>query len=142
MDFDILIPAFIGLFLGVGFSVMLGVYNKNTASTVTKGLFGITSSALLNDIIIFLMAFFVVVASTFSILIRDLTFPQAYPLNFTLETLFVAFVPALMIFAMTILRNKPVSAGVFLEYGLLAVKFGLAHILFQFSGVYTNVFGL
>jgi hypothetical protein len=142
MNLQILYPISIGLVGGLFFSIFLGVYNKHTSSALTNELFGVNSPTLLMYLTLGIMSFFLVVASTFAILIRDLKFPQEHPIPFTLETLFISFVCALMIFAMHFFRRQKITSTVFMEYILLAVKFGIAHILFQFSGVYTTVFGV
>ena len=98
-----------------------------------------TSSQLLNYIVIVLTVFSLVVASAFSILIQDLKYPNEHPVKFTIETLAVSFFPALIIFIIVFLRGKQVTKLTIAEYLALAVKFGLIHILFQFSGVYSAI---
>jgi hypothetical protein len=72
--------------------------------------------------------------------VKDLDYPQANPLYFTLETLFASFVPASMFYAIMFLRGIPSTFGRNIEYLALSVKFGLLHVLFQFSGFYTYAF--
>jgi hypothetical protein len=142
MDYSIISPVLYGLLFGGIFSVALGVHSKGTATELTHTLFGMSSSDLLKYFIIFIITFTLVVASTFSILIQDLKFPNEHPIPFTVETLAVSFLPSLVLFLMTILRQKPITRNTYIEYVLVSAKFGIAHILLQFSGIYTSVFGL
>jgi hypothetical protein len=52
----------------------------------------------------------------------------------------MAFLPSLIIFAMTLLRGYKITGETFEEFGLLVVKFGILHVLLQFSGFYSYVF--
>ena len=139
MNYDLLKPVIGGLVTGGAFSLVLGVYNKRTATDVTHNLFGISSTALLQYIVILIMTFSVIVASAFSILIRDLAYPVANPIRFTVETFLMALLPSTLIFILPLMRQKAVTELTWIEYGAMAVKFGLVHILFQFSGIYTSM---
>jgi hypothetical protein len=81
-------------------------------------------------------------AAGVSFLIRDLEYPTENPALFTAETLYASFVPASVLLLMNFLREKPFTQTTVFEYILFAIKFGLAHILLQFSGVYGAVFKL
>ena len=142
MDYNIISPILYGLLVGGIFSVALGVHSKRTVTEITHPLFGITSAQLLVYMILFIITFTVVAVSMFSVIIRDLKFPEEHPISFTVETFAVSFLPSLVLFIMTILRDKPITRHTYIEYLLLSVKFGLAHILMQFSGIYTSVFHL
>ena len=135
----ILKPVGYGLLIGLLFSLSLGIHSKSTATGITHTLFGMTSSQLLNYIVIVITVFSLVLASAFSILIQDLKYPDEHPVKFTIETLAVSFFPALIIFIIVFLRGKEVTKLTIAEYLALAVKFGLIHILFQFSGVYSAI---
>jgi hypothetical protein len=135
-------PVLYGLLGGAVFSLALGVHSKRTATEITHTLFGMTSAQLLIHTILFIITFTLVLASAFSVLIRDLHYPNEHPIAFTVETFAVSLFPALVLFIMTIMRNKPITRHTYIEYVLLSVKFGLAHILMQFSGIYTSVFHL
>jgi hypothetical protein len=142
MDYTLISPVLYGLLIGGLFSLALGVHSKGSATEITHTLFGMTSSKLLIYLILFVITFTLVVASVFSVLIQDLKYPNEHPISFTIETFLVALFPALLIFIMTFLRNKPITRNTYIEYVLLSVKFGLAHILLQFSGIYSSVFEL
>jgi hypothetical protein len=142
MDYSIGTPILYGLLLGALFSLALGVHSKGTATEITHTLFGMTSSQLLIYMILMIVTFTLVMASVFSVLIQDLKYPNEHPVAFTVETFAVSFLPSLMLFLMTVIRGKPITRYTYMEYILLSVKFGLAHILMQFSGIYSSVFHL
>ena len=142
VEFSIIPPLLWGLLAGALFSVALGVHSKRTATELTHTLFGMTSMTLLKYIIVVLIAFSIVIVSTFSVMIQDLKYPNEHPIPFTVETFAVSFIPSLILFLMVIMRGKPITCTVYMEYFLLSLKFGIAHILLQFSGIYTSVFGL
>jgi hypothetical protein len=142
METSLVSPVLYGLLFSSAFSLLLGVHSKRTLTEITHPLFGLNSAQLLNYIIIFLGTIFVVIAAVFSVMIEDTKYPNEHPLNFTAETAAMALFPSLMIFILFYFRNKPITHAVYVDYVLLCVKFGLAHLLFQFSGIYTSVFGL
>jgi hypothetical protein len=142
MDASIVKPVAYGLLAGLIFSVALGIHSKRGATGITHTLFGMSSSELINATVILVMTFSLVIAAVFSILIQDWTYPREHPIPFTIETLAVSFFPALIIFIIMYLRNKKFTGATYLEYLALAVKFGLVHILFQFAGIYSSVFGI
>ena len=94
----------------------------------------------MTDAIVIVIVGSFVFLSTISAIVKDLGYPRAKPINFTIETLLMAFLPATVIFAMTHLRGHPINTKTFEEFGLLSVKFGLLHILLQFSGFYSYAF--
>jgi hypothetical protein len=51
----------------------------------------------------------------------------------------MALFPSSVIFLMTYFRGHSIDQNTWLEYFGLCIKFGLLHILFQFSGVYTSI---
>ena len=142
MEFSIFPPILWGLLVGGIFSVALGVHSKRSATELTHTLFGMTSMTLLKYIILVLITFTVVILSSFSVLIQDLKYPNEHPIPFTAETFTVSLIPSLIIFVMVAMRGKPITQRVFMEYILLSLKFGIAHILLQFSGLYTSVLEL
>jgi hypothetical protein len=80
------------------------------------------------------------VLAGFSVLVRDLSFPRANPISFTIETILMGFLCSSIIFAMTALRGYTISSKTWIEFTALFIKFGLLHILLQFSGVYSELF--
>lgn len=139
MDTPIVYVGFGGAIIGTIVSVMLNVYSKSSASKYTYSLFGTNVTDLLSYILVLSIAFGVVLLSGFSVLIRDLEYPKQRPWYFTIETLIMAMIPSAIIFIMTEFRGHDITGKTWAEYLGLCVKFGLLHILFQFSGVYSSI---
>lgn len=77
-----------------------------------------------------------VILVVFSILVRDIAFPKAHPMLFTLETLALSIIPALPLFLMAHFRGVT-QKHAWILFGSFAIKLFAVHILFQFSGFYT-----
>jgi len=129
-----------GLVLGAIFSVVFGIFNKKSSDSLSRNIFGMSSSVLVTDAIVIVIVGSFVFLSTISAIVKDLAYPRAKPINFTVETLLMAFMPASIIFVMTYLRGFPIELKTWEEFGVLSVKFGLLHILLQFSGFYSYAF--
>jgi hypothetical protein len=130
----------IGAALGAVLSVVFGIYSKSTADSYIRSLFGVKSTDLIMTAILLVGVAGVVFLSTISGLVRDLSYPTSKPLNFTIETLLMAGLPAIAFLIMAPLRGYSVGKGELLEFSGFLLKFGLLHILFQFSGVYSTFF--
>ena len=74
-----------------------------------------------------------------SIIVRDLRYPRENPILFTLETLLFSVGCAAVVFLMAYGRGD-LSLATIIEFVVIAVKFGLLHILLQFSGFYSYAF--
>jgi len=130
----------VGLGMGIILSVLFGIYNKNTSVYYSKNIFGMSSTKLITDAIILLVGTSFLFLSTVSFIVKDLNYPQKSPLYFTIETLMMSLFSALTIFVMTIFRGYQITSETFLEFSVLAMKFGILHILLQFSGFYSYIF--
>lgn len=139
MNSPIVYTGVIGLVIGGIASLVLNIYSKASASKYTYVLFGLNVNDLLTYIMVLSIAIAIVLLSGFSILIRDLQYPKEEPLKFTIETLIMAAVPSAIIFLMTHFRGHTIGQETWIEYLGLCIKFGVLHILFQFSGVYTSI---
>ncbi len=71
-----------------------------------------------------------------SIIIKDLKYPTEHPILFTIETLLFSFASSLVYFLMAYGRGSLSWMSV-LEYLIISIKFGVMHILLQFSGFYS-----
>lgn len=71
--------------------------------------------------------------------VRDFEMVIRRPLVFIVETLIVAFIPAVPMLFFVVSRGISMGTALRWFYGL-AIKFGLFHILFQTSGFYTFMF--
>ena len=130
----------VGLLFGGILATVFGIYNKQIAGSAFKSLFGIQSTTWITDAIVLILATSFVFLSAVSVITRDLTYPINKPINFTLETLLMAFLPSVVLFAMTVLRGYKINSSTYQEFTVLLVKFGVLHILLQFSGFYSYIF--
>ena len=135
-------PILYGLCAGIIFSVLLGIHSKRTATEITHSFFGMTSSEVIQYFLIFITVFILVIASALSVLIQDLKYPRENPIEFTIETLLVTFIPALIVIIVVYFRKKHLNYITLVEYLVIAAKFGVVHILSQFSGIYSSLFGI
>ena len=142
MNLDLVYPAIYGLVVGTLLSFILGIYSKPTAAEYSYMLFGMSVSHLLQAMTVLLVTFTIAIYTGFSMLIRDLKYPNEHPWKFTGELLLAALIPASFFVVMMYLRGKPFSSSTYVEFTVLSMKFALAHILLQFSGVYASVFNL
>jgi len=140
MNLELLYPALYGGVIGAVLSVILGIYSTPTASKYSYAIFGTSSSHLLKYVTIFLAGFSVAILAGFSALIRDTEYPVNNPLLFTSEVFVAAILPAVVLLYMTYMREKPFTPNTGFDFSLLCAKFGLVHVLLQFSGVYGSVF--
>lgn len=139
MDYSLLIACAAGLGLGVLLSWLFAKNFSNQGSI--NSIFGMNINTLMTNLLLFSIIMAVVIFSTLSYLVKDLTYPREHPFYFTLEVLFAAFIPSTMFYAIMFLRGIPATFGRNIEYLVLSAKFGLLHILFQFAGFYTYAFG-
>jgi predicted transglutaminase-like protease len=130
----------IGLGLGGIFSFIFGTYSTAGTTAYSRTFLGMQSTNLLTNTIVFVVGATVVFLSVVASLVKDLTYPQKSPISFTLEALAMATFSSLTIFLMTILRGYKISSSTFEEFFVLFAKFGVLHILLQFSGFYSYIF--
>jgi hypothetical protein len=74
-----------GLVLGAIFSVVFGIFNKKSSDNLSRNIFGMSSSVLVTDAIIIVIVGSFVFLSTISAIVKDLAYPRAKPINFTVE---------------------------------------------------------
>lgn len=74
-----------------------------------------------------------------SVINQDLKYPRENPGLFTLETLLFSLGSGAIIFLMAYGRDD-LTLMTIIEYLIVAAKFGVLHILLQFSGFYSYVF--
>lgn len=94
------------------------------------------SNAVIQWTTIILALIYLFILVSYSILIKDLIYPRAHPYLFILETLLFSFGCASVLFLMAYGRNT-ITINTLYEFILISIKFGVLHILFQFSGFYT-----
>ena len=74
-----------------------------------------------------------------SAIIQDYKYIVDHPLYFTAEMFMFAVVPATIVFLFIKTRGVRIRDSIYM-FLLLTVKFGLFHLFFQLSGVYTLMF--
>jgi hypothetical protein len=134
------IAAFVGLGIGIVFSLIFGIYSKSTATSYARSIFGLDSTTAITYGVIGLVVASVVFLATVSALVRDLAYPNAHPWLFSTEVFLMAIPPAIVFLMMAKFRGYPITTTTWEEFAILAGKFGLLHVFLQFSGFYSNVF--
>lgn len=136
----LMIAGGIGLLIGVAVSVLFGIYSKPTANGYIRSFFGMNSNEFITTMLVWILGAGIVGLAGISAVVKDLTYPIAKPLEFTTETVLFSVLPSLVFILMSYFRGYGVSGETMMEFSLLVVKFGLLHILLQFSGFYSSVF--
>ena len=99
-----------------------------------------SSGDLITDAIFLILAASVIFLATVSGLVRDLYYPMNRPWSFTAEVFLMAIPPALTFLVMVALRGYALTtADVWEKFVILILKFGLLHVLLQFSGFYSDI---
>ena len=132
----------VGLGLGFLLSLLFGRYTLPTKIPSEFTIAGFPTGVILTNIVIVAIVGAIVFFGYASIVVQDTKFPVDHPWFFIVETLVVSFVPASVIYVITDFRQdgKLDFAALNRDFLLLAAKFGIFHLLFQFSGVYTYLF--
>jgi len=128
-----------GVITGLLVSMVFHVYSKRTTDTYTRMIFGVSSSSVIKNLLVFNVLFLVVVMGWLSLFIRDLTFPTEHPLRFLIESILVGVIPASTLFIIYYIRNVPLGRDVLYGFLVLVFKCILAHVLLQVSGVYSSL---
>jgi hypothetical protein len=129
----------LGIFLGMVVSLAFNIHSKRGTDVYSHLVFGMTSTALIKNILIMLVLFMIVVFGWLSFLVRDTKFPMEYPLEFMIETLMVSILPALTLFVVYYIRKIPLGKEGVVGFGVIALKCVVGHLLLQFSGVYSSL---
>jgi hypothetical protein len=135
------LAAIVGLALGGVLSAIFGRFVLPTRLPFEFTIGGISTGLVLTDILLIAIVAAIVFLGYVSMVVQDTAFPRAHPWLFLVETLTVSLVPASVIYVMLDFRdNGKVNFPPTAEYLLLAIKFGIFHLLFQFSGIYSYMF--
>jgi phage-related holin len=133
------IAALIGLGIGALLSFLFGRLTLPTRIPSEFTVAGYSSGVILTNIVLIAIVSAIVFFAYVSFIVQDVAFPMAHPGLFILETIIVGFVPASVIYVITDFRAKgyPDVSSLNQNFFLLAGKFAIFHLLFQFSGVYS-----
>ncbi len=141
--YTFVLAAVVGLALGGLLSLFFGRAATATRNPFEFTIAGFPTGIVLTNIVIVAIVGAIVFFGYVSMIVQDTEFPRAHPWLFLVETLIVGFVPASVIYVITDFRDN----GQFNlhrlneEFLLLAAKFAVFHLLFQFSGFYGYFFG-
>jgi hypothetical protein len=132
-----------GLGLGALLSLIFGRYALPTRIPSEFTIGGFPVGVILADFILFAVVGAIVFFGYVSMIVQDTSFPREHPWLFIAETLIVSILPASIIYVITDFRDngRLDLSSLNREFLLLAAKFGLFHLLFQFSGVYAYMLG-
>lgn len=136
------LAAIVGLALGGLLSLVFG-----RVATVVRPfeltVFGLSTGELVANVLLVAIIGAIVFLGYISMVTQDTAFPSAHPWLFFIETLIVSFVPASVIYVITDFRDngKFDLTSLNRDFLLMAAKFGVFHLLFQFSGTYTYMLG-
>lgn len=140
--YTFIFAAVAGLALGGLLSLVFGRVAV-PAGTLQSSIFGISVGELLANVLLTAIVGGIVFLGYVSMIVQDTTFPSDHPWLFVLETIIVGFLPASIIYVITDIRDngKIDLSSLNREFALLAAKFAVFHLLFQFSGLYTYMLG-
>lgn len=130
----------VGAILGVILSAVFGIYSTKTSNSWSMSILGMNSGDLITDGIFLILAASIVFLATVAGLVRDVYYPMNRPWSFTAEVFLMAIPPALTFLVMVALRGYALTtADVREKFAILILKFGLLHVLLQFSGFYSDI---
>lgn len=132
----------LGLALGGILSLLFGRVALPTKIPFEFTIGGFGTGLILTNILIVVIVSAIVFLGYVAVVVQDNKFPSEHPFLFAIETAIVGLIPATVIFAMTGFRTsgKIELHTLNQEYLLLAAKFGIFHLLFQYSGIYSYFF--
>jgi hypothetical protein len=141
-DTTLFLAAAGGVALGGLLSLLFGRLALPTKIPFEFTIAGYSTSFLLTNLVLMTLVGALVFFGYVSVIVKDTAFPSAHPWLFLIETAVVAFVPASVIYVMADFRDNGTLdfSKLNKEFLLLATKFGLFHLLFQFSGIYGYLF--
>lgn len=141
-DATFFVATLAGLAIGGVLSLLFGRYALPTKIPFEFTIAGIPTAVLLTNLVLIAIIGAIVFFSYVSMVVRDTAFPAAHPWLFAIETAVVGFVPASVIYVMSDFRDNglPDATPPNREFLLLAGKFAIFHLLFQFSGLYSYLF--
>ena len=134
--------AVVGLALGGILSLLFGRYTLPTKIPSEFTIGGFPTGVILTNILIIAIVGAIVFFGYVSVVVQDTTFPTQHPWLFLIETLVVGFVPASVLYVISDFRSngRLDLSDMNWDFLLLAGKFAIFHLLFQFSGIYTYFF--
>jgi hypothetical protein len=129
----------IGITIGAALSLIFGRYTLPTKIPFEFTIAGLPTGVILTNIVLVVLVGSIVFFGYVSYIVQDTAFPSEHPWLFLIETAVVGFIPASVWYVITDFRDngKPDLSTMSQGYLLLAGKFAVFHLLFQFSGIYS-----
>jgi len=136
------VAAVVGLALGFILSLLFGRYTLPTKIPSEFTIGGFPTGVILTNILIIAIVGAIVFFGYVSVVVQDTAFPTQHPWLFVMETLVVGLVPASVLYVISDFRDngRLDLSNLNWDFLLLAGKFAIFHLLFQFSGIYTYFF--
>lgn len=140
--YTFIIAAIAGLALGGLLSLLFGRLALPTRIPTEFTIAGFPTGIILTNVVLTVIVGAIVFLAYVSMIVQDTTFPHEHPWLFAIETAVVSLIPASVIYVMTDFRDngRVDLPRLNREFLFLAAKFGIFHLLFQFSGVYAYLF--
>jgi len=137
-----IIAAAAGLILGTILSYLFGSMALPSKIPYEFTIAGFSTNLIIVNLLVIVLVSAIIFLSYVAAIVRDTKFPSEHPWLFLIETVIVAFIPASVIYIMTDFRTtgKVDFHELNASFLLLAAKFGIFHLLFQFSGLYSYFF--
>jgi len=139
VSYDIILPIIIGIIVGLIFLIFFAHFGRKGSENYAT-IFGISSNTITTSLLLFIVVSGFIGLTAISIIVKDLDYPVKNPWKFTVETLLMALLPSLALLAIIYMRTNKINSKDMIDFGILTAKFGLFHILLQFTGYYTYVF--
>jgi hypothetical protein len=140
IDENFLISGATGLGAGLLLSIVFGIYNRKTADSTSRTIFGISSNSFITQVFLSILSVIIVFLSTMCVLVRDGKYPSENPIRFTLETLAMGLIPSALFMGIIYSRMGGFNSTAFVEFLVITLKCGIGHVLLQYSGYYTYMF--
>ncbi len=130
----------LGILTGIIFSYLFNIHSVKTADSYTHSILNMNTNTFIKMMLVFFTFFLMIVLGSLSLLIRDVEYPSQRPFMFMVETVLLGIIPASTLFVLYYLRGSRITLHILYAFIVLAVKFMIAHVLLQFSGIYTSLF--
>jgi len=130
----------IGIALGGIFAAFFTRYNKISATGYSATIFGVGTNVIITTLLIVVLVGGIVGLASMAIVVRDHEYIMTHPVEFTVETLLMGFLPAIAFMYVMYCREPGLTKKNYLEAFLLALKFMTLNVLLQVSGFYRHSF--
>jgi hypothetical protein len=135
------IAAAVGAVFGLFLSVIFGIYNKPTADVFARSIFGVSTNSFLNLMTVSMLIIYICILGAMAFVVKDGGYPIEHPIAFSIETIVVALVPALLYVGIAWGRGGSLSnITLWKHFSAIFFKFAVTSVLLQYSGYYRYFF--